>query len=269
MKRSGKSSDLGVIILCGGQGTRLREETEFKPKPMVTIGGRPILWHIMRIYNHFGCNDFHLCLGYKAEIIKNYFLNYRSNTGSYRVHLADNHVEHLGRQERVEDWRVSLIDTGIETLTGTRVKRALGVLDGERFFLTYGDGVADIDVDRLLDHHLASGRMVTVTAVRPSSRFGELDLEGDSVRSFVEKPQVGAGWINGGFMVFERQAFEMLSAEGNDPLETSVLETLSRENQVSVYRHNGFWQCMDTFREMQLLEAMWAEDRAAWRMWKS
>jgi len=154
-------------------------------------------------------------------------------------------------------------------LTGTRVKRALGVLDGERFFLTYGDGVADIDVDRLLEHHFASGRLVTVTAVRPSSRFGELDLEGDTVRSFVEKPQVGAGWINGGFMVFERQAFEMLSAEGNDPLETSVLETLSRENQVSVYRHNGFWQCMDTFREMQLLEAMWAEDRATWRMWKS
>src|SRR6201992_3383410 len=256
------------VILCGGQGTRLREETEFKPKPMVAIGNRPILWHIMRIYSHFGCKDFHLCLGYKAEIIKDYFLNYRSNTGSYRVNLAQNQVEHIGPPEHIEDWRVSLIDTGIETLTGTRVKRALSMLDGDRFFLTYGDGVADVDIDRLLDHHVASGRMVTVTAVRPSSRFGELDLEGDAVRSFVEKPQVGSGWINGGFMVFERQACETLSSDGNDPLETSVLETLSRENQVSVYRHSGFWQCMDTFREMQFLVAVRAENRAAWRMWK-
>lgn len=269
MQQSVNSRDLGVIILCGGQGTRLREETEFKPKPMVAIGGRPILWHIMRIYDHFGCCDFHLCLGYKAEIIKDYFLNYRSNAGSHRVHLATGEVEPIGPEERIEKWRVSLIDTGIETLTGTRVKRALNVLEGDRFFLTYGDGVADIDIDRLLDHHLASGRLVTVTAVRPSSRFGELDLEGDTVRSFIEKPQVGSGWINGGFMVFERKAFEMLSSEGNDPLETSVLETLSREGQVSVYRHDGFWQCMDTFREMQLLETMWVEHRAAWRTWQS
>jgi glucose-1-phosphate cytidylyltransferase len=269
MQHSVKSRDLGVIILCGGQGTRLREETEFKPKPMVAIGGRPILWHIMRIYDHFGCNDFHLCLGYKAEVIKDYFFNYRSNSGSHRVRLDTGSIEAIGLKERIEQWRVSLIDTGIETLTGTRVKRALEVLDGDRFFLTYGDGVADIDVDRLLAHHMASGRLATVTAVRPSSRFGELDIEGDRLRNFVEKPQVGSGWINGGFMVFERKAFDILSADGNEPLETAVLEPLSSEGQVSVFRHDGFWQCMDTFREVQLLETMWAEGRAAWQVWQS
>ena len=269
MEHPVKSRDLGVIILCGGQGTRLREETEFKPKPMVPIGERPILWHIMRIYDHFGCSNFHLCLGYKAEIIKDYFLNYRSNTGSHRVHLPTGKVEPVGQEEAIENWNVSLIDTGIETLTGTRVRRALEVLEGDRFFLTYGDGVADIDIDRLLAHHLESGRLVTVTAVRPSSRFGELNLEGETVRSFVEKPQVGSGWINGGFMVFERKAFDGLARHGNEPLETAVLEKLSETGQVSVYRHHGFWQCMDTFREMQLLETMWAEHRAAWRMWQS
>jgi glucose-1-phosphate cytidylyltransferase len=269
LEHSVKCRDLGVIILCGGQGTRLREETEFKPKPMVAIGGRPILWHIMRIYDYFGCDDFHLCLGYKAEVIKDYFLNYRSNSGSHRVKLDTGSIEAIGLKERIEPWRVSLIDTGIETLTGTRVKRALEVLDGDRFFLTYGDGVADIDVDRLLAHHIASGRLATVTAVRPSSRFGELDIEGDRLRNFVEKPQVGSGWINGGFMVFERKAFDILSPDGNEPLETAVLEPLSSEGQVSVFRHDGFWQCMDTFREVQLLETMWAEGRAAWQVWQS
>jgi glucose-1-phosphate cytidylyltransferase len=264
-----KSKDLGVIILCGGLGTRLREETEYKPKPMIPIGGRPILWHIMKIYGHFGCQNFNLCLGYKAEVIKDYFFSYRSNTGSHCIDLATGALSPVGAAEPIEKWRVSLIETGIETLTGTRVKRALQVIDGDRFFLTYGDGVADIDIDRLLAHHLASKRLVTVTAVRPSSRFGELDLEGDTVRSFVEKPQVGSGWINGGFMVFERQAFDMLDAGGSDPLETAVLERLSRDGQVSVYRHDGFWQCMDTYREMQLLEGMWAQNKAEWRIWGS
>lgn len=267
MPNGSSCRDVGAIILCGGLGTRLREETEFKPKPMVPVGGRPILWHIMKIYSHFGVRDFHLCLGYKSEVIKDYFLNYHSNTGSHRVELRTGTVELLGPSEPVEDWRVSLIDTGVETLTGSRVKRALQVLDGDRFFLTYGDGVADIDIAALLRHHEASGRLFTITAVRPSSRFGELDLDGDSIRSFKEKPQVGAGWINGGFMVFERRAFDILPMEDNSPLETVVLERMCEEGQVNVYRHDRFWQCMDTYREMQMLDAMWRERRAPWQLW--
>ena len=260
-------SELSVFILCGGQGTRLREETEFRPKPMVNIGERPILWHIMKIYDHYGFNDFVLCLGYKAELIKDYFLNYRTQRASCKVHLRGGVVELLGHDTALEDWRVALIDTGLDTLTGTRIKRALKFSDNRRFFVTYGDGVADVDIDRLLAHHRRSSRLATITAVRPSSRFGELDLNGDQVRSFTEKPQVGEGWINGGFMVFEREAFDILPDGENAPLETAVLEKLSRNGQVSVYRHDGFWQCMDTYREMQLLEEHWRSGHAAWCKW--
>ena len=267
MSNQSACRDIGAIILCGGLGTRLREESEFKPKPMLAIGGKPILWHIMKIYGHFGVRDFHLCLGYKAEVIKEYFLQYRLNVGHHRIDLRNGAIEAVGPAEPVEDWRVTLVDTGVETLTGTRVKRALEVIDGDRFFLTYGDGVADIDIAALLRCHEASGRLFTITAVRPSSRFGELDLDGDRIRAFKEKPQVGAGWINGGFMVFERKAFDFLPLDDNSPLETVVLERLCELNQVSVYRHDSYWQCMDTYREMQLLESQWRAQRAPWRIW--
>ncbi len=259
--------ELSTFILCGGQGTRLREETEFRPKPMVMIGERPILWHIMKIYDHFGFRDFVLCLGYKAEMIREYFLNYHIHRGSYRMSLRGREVQPIEEGLPIEDWRIALLDTGVETLTGTRVKRALKSVEGQRFFLTYGDGVANIDVPSLLAHHERMGRLVTITAVRPSSRFGELDLDGDRVRSFQEKPQVGAGWINGGFMVFEREAFDVVPDGENVSLETTVLETLSRRGEVAVFRHDGFWQCMDTFRERQLLEDLWSNGNAAWRLW--
>jgi glucose-1-phosphate cytidylyltransferase len=259
--------ELAVFILCGGQGTRLREETEFRPKPMVKIGERPIIWHIMKIYDHYGFRDFVLCLGYKSEIIKDYFMNYRSHRGSYRLALRDGVLEPIEDEAPVEDWHVALIDTGTNTLTATRIKRALAVVPAPRFFLTYGDGVANVDIPALLAHHEKSGRLVTITAVRPSSRFGELDLHGDQVRSFQEKPQVGEGWINGGFMVFEREAMDVLPDGENASLESSVLETLSRQGHVSVFRHSGFWQCMDTYREMQLLEDLWQSGHAPWRLW--
>lgn len=262
------ANHISVFILCGGQGTRLREETEFKPKPMVRIGDRPILWHIMKIFDHYGFKNFVLCLGYKSEIIKDYFLNHRTHHGSCRVDLRDGSVQSIGDSALREDWRVALLDTGLETLTGARIKRALRHVDDRQFFVTYGDGVADINIDSLLAHHQRAGRLVTITAVRPSSRFGELDLQGDQVRSFQEKPQVGEGWINGGFMVFEREAFEILPDGENAPLETAVLENLSRQGQVSVYRHDGFWQCMDTYREVQLLEERWRSGRAAWCTWE-
>jgi glucose-1-phosphate cytidylyltransferase len=256
-----------VVILCGGEGTRMREETEFRPKPMVMIGERPILWHIMKIYDHYEFRNFTLCLGYKAEMIRNYFLDYRMHTGSTRVALRSGKVEHLSEAFSVEDWTIALIDTGLDSLTGRRAKKALSYIDAERFMLTYGDGVADVDIAALLAHHRKSKRLATITAVRPSSRFGELGLEGDRVRSFQEKPQTGEGWINGGFMVFEAAALDVISNDANEPLETGVLEPLSKRGQLSVYRHDGFWQCMDTPREKQLLEAMWASRSAPWALW--
>ncbi len=260
-------SNLPVFILCGGHGTRLREETEFRPKPMIMIGNRPVLWHIMKIYDYFGFRNFVLCLGYKAEVIKDYFLNYRAHVGSSSINLRAGEVESVGGDKEIEDWHVSLIDTGIHTMTGLRVQRALKVIPAQRFLLTYGDGVANVDVQSLLEHHKKAGGLATITAVRPSSRFGELGLQGDTVRSFLEKPQTDAGWINGGFMVFEREAFDLLETEQNEPLETAVLEKLSEQGQLSVYRHDSFWQCMDTYREMQLLEGLWRSGNAAWHLW--
>jgi glucose-1-phosphate cytidylyltransferase len=262
------SIDLPVFILCGGQGTRLREETEFRPKPMVTIGDRPILWHLMKTYAHYGCDDFVLCLGYKAEVIRDYFLNYRAYSGSSRVALGSGEVTRLGDAEKIEDWNVSLVDTGLLSLTGLRVQKALEVCPAERFFLTYGDGVADVDLNALLAQHIKSGRLATVTAVHPSSRFGELDIEGDCARSFNEKPQTDQGWINGGFMVLEREAMDLLPLGADEPLETAVMEKLSSLGQLSVYRHEGFWQCMDTFRESELLNSMWKSDSAKWKVWQ-
>jgi glucose-1-phosphate cytidylyltransferase len=260
--------DLSVVILCGGLGTRLREETEFKPKPMVEIGGKPILWHIMKTYRHFGCRNFVLCLGYRGDVIRDYFLNYHRRNSDFTVDMASGGVTTLSNGV-AEDWSVSLVETGAETLTGLRIRRALKYVKGDTFFATYGDGVADVDVEGLLGHHRKSGRLATVTAVHPSSRFGELAVEGDCVKSFREKPQVTDGWINGGYLVFERDAFSGTNEVDNITLEQGVLEALAHRGELGVYRHPGFWQCMDTYREMQLLNEMWASGRAPWQVWRS
>jgi len=257
---------LPVFILCGGKGTRIREETEYRPKPMVQIGERPILWHLMKIFSHYGCSDFVLCLGYKAEVIREYFLNYKAYSGSCSVNLRSGAIAPLGH-DSTEDWNVALVDTGLESMTGLRVQRALKVCPAERFFLTYGDGVANVDLAALLRQHEATGRLATVTAVHPSSRFGELDIDGDRARSFSEKPQTNQGWINGGFMVVEREAFDLLGEEENVPMEVAVLEKLSELGQLGVYRHDDFWQCMDTYRESELLNSLWASEQAKWKIW--
>jgi glucose-1-phosphate cytidylyltransferase len=255
--------EMEAVILCGGQGTRLREETEFKPKPMVEIGGRPILWHIMRRYAKFGVRRFILCLGYKGEVIRDYFLRYRYRNADVVVSLRWNDVQILG-DEPAEDWEVVLADTGDETMTGGRIRRALKHVKGERFFATYGDGVADVDVSNLLDTHMAGKRLATVTAVHPSSRYGEIDIRNGSVASFYEKPQVTEGWINGGFFVFERAAFNDVGDHPGLVLESDVLPKLAELQQLSAYHHDGFWQCMDTYREMLMLNAIYAQGKAPW-----
>lgn len=253
-----------AVILCGGQGTRLREETEFKPKPMVEIGGRPILWHIMKRYSRFGVRRFILCLGYKGDIIRDYFLRYRYRNADVVVSLKWNDVQVIGEAAAAEDWEVVLTDTGDNTMTGGRIKRALSHVKGERFFATYGDGVADVDMSALLDRHLAAKRLATVTAVHPSSRYGEIDLQHDSVNSFMEKPQVNGGWINGGFFVFEKAAFDDVSTDPGVVLEADVLPQLAERRQLSAYSHDGFWQCMDTYREMLMLNNIYAKGDAPW-----
>jgi glucose-1-phosphate cytidylyltransferase len=229
---------------------------------MVPIGNRPILWHIMRHYRCFGVRDFVLCLGYKGEIIRDYFINFQRHNADIEIDLSSGNVDLLSRDE--VDWRVRLVDTGNDTLTGARVRKAGPHLGSDRFFATYGDGLANIDLDALLKFHQEHGKMVTVTAVRPPSRFGELLVEGALVRSFVEKPQTGAGWINGGFFVFERAALDMFPERDDLSLEATVLEDMAARGQLAVYKHGGFWQCMDTYREMQLLNDLWASGNVPW-----
>lgn len=266
-KRDGNPAQgLDVMILCGGLGTRLREETEFRPKPMVEVGGRPILWHIMKHYQGFGVRNFILCLGYKGDVIRDYFLNYRRRNSDFAVDFADGTVEELSNGVD-EDWRIVLAETGHDSLTGTRIRKALKYVRGNQFMATYGDGVCDVDLNALLRHHEAKGALATVTAVHPSSRYGELAIANGAVRTFREKPQVTDGWINGGFFVFERSVFDRLHGDGNESLEQGVLEHLAKNGELSVYQHPGFWQCMDTYREMQLLNGMWEQGRAPWRTW--
>jgi glucose-1-phosphate cytidylyltransferase len=251
-----------AVILCGGRGTRLHEETNLKPKPMVPIGGHPILWHIMRRYRGFGVRDFVLCLGYKGEVIRDYFLNFRHYNTDIEVDLANGAVTPLAQQEI--DWRVRLVDTGLEAMTGARIRRVRDHIDAPRFFATYGDGLADIDLASLLRFHEEQGKLITVTAVRPPSRFGELLVDGALVRSFSEKPQTGAGWINGGFLVIERAALVSFPDREDLSLEAHVLEDMAAQGQLAVYKHEGFWQCMDTYREMQLLNEMWTAGHVPW-----
>jgi len=250
-----------TMILAGGLGTRLAEFTEMIPKPMVPVGGKPILWHIMRLYAAFGHRDFLVALGYKANLVKDYFLNYYSLSSDFTVELGTGAVEHHASDQ--VDWRVTLADTGLETMTGGRVRRLRQWVGSETCFLTYGDGVADVDLAALLEFHQAHGKMVTVTAVHPGARFGELGLEEDRVVTFKEKPQVGQGWINGGFFVLEPGFFDLIEGD-QTVLEKEPLERAAAAGELMAYRHDGFWHCMDTKRDRDVLEDLWRSGEAPW-----
>jgi glucose-1-phosphate cytidylyltransferase len=259
------STPMEVVILCGGMGTRLAEETEIRPKPMVEIGGKPILWHIMKLYSHHGFTDFILCLGYKGDVIREYFLNYHTLNSDVRVHLGEQRVEHLGTFHEERRWSVLLAETGSQTPTGGRVCRVARYLKGERFMVTYGDGVADVDLRKLVEFHRSHGRLATVTGIRPITRFGELRIDNGFVTEFREKPQLDEGWVNGGFFIFERAVLEYLS-EGST-LEREPLERLARDGQLAVYKHHGYWRAMDTLREKRALEDDWSSGRPGWKVW--
>ena len=250
-----------VIILAGGFGTRLSEYTETIPKPMVTVGGKPILWHIMRSYAYFGHKDFYLALGYKSEVIKEYFLNYRSLNADFTVDLSSGSVE--PHQIDDTDWRVTLVQTGLESMTGGRVKRLQSFIGNEPFMLTYGDGVADIDLDALLTFHKSHGKMVTISAVHPGARFGELEMQDQKVIAFQEKPQTGQGWINGGYFIIEPEFFELISNDST-VLEREPLEKAAEMGELMAYCHDGYWQCMDTKRDKDHLEELWSSGMAPW-----
>ena len=253
-----------VVILVGGYGTRLQEATADKPKPMVEIGGRPILWHIMKLYGHFGYREFVLALGYKGELVKSHFLNYRYLARSFSVELRSGQIE--PHEPPPEDWLLHLIDTGVGTQTGGRLKRLAPWVSDGTFMMTYGDGVASIDLNRLLAFHRAHGKLATVTAVRPPARFGGLSFDGDLVRRFTEKPQIGEGWINGGFFVLEPGVFNYIAGDAS-VFEREPLERLAAAGQLMAFRHDRFWQSMDTLRDVRYLESLWQSGRAPWKVW--
>lgn len=252
-----------VIILAGGFGTRLSEYTEAIPKPMVSIGSHPILWHIMRTYSFFGHKDFYLALGYKAELIKEYFLHYHSLNADFTIDLSSGSFTPLQTDDT--DWRVTLVNTGLDSLTGGRVKRMKPFIGNETFMLTYGDGVADINIGELVKFHKSHGKMVTVSAVHPVARFGELEIENEQVVSFQEKPQIGNGWINGGYFVIEPEFFDLIS-EDSTILEREPLERAAKMGELMAYQHEGYWQCMDTKRDKETLEELWESGSAPWRV---
>jgi glucose-1-phosphate cytidylyltransferase len=258
-----------VVILCGGMGTRIRENYESLPKPMIPIGPKPIVWHIMKYYAYFGLEDFILCLGYKREAFVDFFLNYRYHNSDLTIDLGNPDAVRFHDQEsEPENWRITLADTGLRTNTGGRLQRVAGYITGKRFLLTYGDGLSTVDIPALLDFHRESGKLATVSAVHPTGRFGEIGLEGRYVTSFAEKPQTAAGYINGGFMVLEREFIDRyLSDDGDCVLEADALAQCAREGELAAYCHEGFWQCMDTQREHQLLEALWSSGEAPWKVW--
>jgi glucose-1-phosphate cytidylyltransferase len=255
-----------TIILAGGVGTRLAEETEVRPKPMIEIGHRPILWHILKIYAHYGFKDFLIALGYKGEHIKRYIADYASLSANLTVDVGMGTVEqHEGGRE-TEDWRVALIDTGRHTETGGRMLRLVDYLDDGTFMMTFGDGVSDVDVGALVDFHRSHGKLATLTAVRPPARFGHVELDGDVVADFSEKPQAGEGWINGGFFVLERGVLDYIDGEERQ-FTREPLERLARDGQLMAFRHTSFWQCMDTLRDKILLEQLWESGSAPWNVW--
>ena len=261
-----------VGILAGGLGSRLAEETEIRPKPMVEIGGVPLLWHIMMIYHRFGHTDFGIALGYKGDFIKRWFLEHFRHRGSFSLNTATNECTALecGADVAIQlpapEWNVSMIETGLATMTGGRIKRLLRWADGERLMVTWGDGVSDIDLDRLMDFHLAHGRLVTLTAVRPPARYGHIEFDGARVAKFSEKPQTGEGWINGAFFIILPEACEVIDSD-EEMFEHAPLTRLAEAGQLMAYRHEGFWQCMDTMREKQILQELWDGGIAPWRWW--
>ncbi|OGS05833.1 MAG: glucose-1-phosphate cytidylyltransferase [Elusimicrobia bacterium RIFCSPLOWO2_12_FULL_59_9] len=256
-----------VIILCGGRGTRLQEEAEIKPKPLVDIGNRPILWHIMKTYAHFGFRRFILCLGYKGSMIRQYFLNYEVAHEDFTIRLGQTKKIRVHRPHQEQGWEVTLAETGPTAQTGARLKRVEKYVNSSLFMLTYGDGLADISIPELLEFHLSHGKIGTVTGVPPIPRFGELNAQGHEVKGFLEKPAVHGGLINGGFFVFQKEFFSYLSAEDGCVLEKEPMARLAKDHQLMVYRHQGFWQCMDTFRDCQLLNDIWARGHATWKVW--
>lgn len=264
-----KTENIPVVILAGGFGTRLREQTEFIPKPMVPIGGKPILWHIMKIYSYYGFKRFIICLGYKGEIIKEYFFNYKMRTCDFTINIADEKNIDFHNSNSKENWEITLADTGLRAMTGARIKKIEKYINSDFFLLTYGDGVSNVRIDKTIDFHLSHGKLASVTGVKPPSRFGELIVEGNCVVEFGEKPQVGSGMINGGFFIFNRGVFEYLSEDDNCTLEREPLEKLSKDGNLMVYQHNDFWQCMDTPRDMNLLNEYWESGNAHWKIWEN
>ncbi|MBF0103091.1 MAG: glucose-1-phosphate cytidylyltransferase [Desulfobacterales bacterium] len=257
-----------VVILCGGLGTRLREETEFRPKPMVNIGPKPILWHIMKNYAYYTHNDFILALGYKGEMIKNYFCHYELMNNDVTIELGrpENMCIHHFHDEA--GWKITLADTGEKTLKGARLKKVERYITDETFMMSYGDGLSDVDVSKLLAFHKSHGKMATVTGINPASRFGELKTDGNRVISFAEKPKDGESLINGGFFVFNRSIFDYLSTDDFCDLEVGALEQLAKEDQLMVFKHRGFWACMDTLRDMDYLNKLWDDGQAKWKIWE-
>lgn len=253
-----------AAILAGGLGTRLQEETTLRPKPMVEVGGLPLLWHIMKTYSFHGINEFIVALGYKGDVVKDYFLSYRNRASNLVVRLATGDVTVSGGGP--EDWTVHLLETGLATQTGGRVRRVLEYAKGETVLLTYGDGVADVDVSALLSFHRQQNCLATVTAVRPPARFGGLTIDGDHAIAFDEKPQIGEGWINGGFFVLEPGVVDRIG-DDDTVFEREPLERLASEHQLAAYRHRGFWQCMDTLRDVRLLQTLWESGTAPWKVW--
>ncbi len=253
-----------VVILAGGLGTRLQEETSTRPKPMVEIGGRPMLWHIMHLYAAHGLKEFVLALGYKAEFVRSYFLDYHAVSRDVTVALVDGSATTHGAAR--EDWKLHLIDTGLETQTGGRLRRLRQWIGDEPFCLTYGDGVSDVDISRVIAFHMKHGRLATVTAVRPPARFGALELDGDQVRRFAEKNHTSEGWINGGFFVLQPKVLDFIDSDAT-LWEKEPLERLAAEGQLRAFKHEGFWQPMDTLRDLRLLESLWASGHPPWKTW--
>jgi glucose-1-phosphate cytidylyltransferase len=254
-----------AVILAGGLGTRLSEETESKPKPMIEIGAKPLLWHVMKIYAAHGIDEFVVCLGYRGYVIKEYFANYYLHMGDVTFDLKDNRME--VHQSGAEPWKVTLIDTGPTTMTGGRLKRVLQYVDGDEFCFTYGDGVSDVDLTKLIDFHRASGRLATVTAVQPSGRFGALDIEGDAIRRYEEKPKGDGGWINGGFFVLSPKVGEYIEGDAT-VWEQAPLQRLAADDQLGAYRHDGFWYAVDTIRDKRHLQELWDSGDPPWKLWE-
>lgn len=258
-----------VVILCGGKGTRIREETEFRPKPMVEIGHKPLLWHIMKIYASYGFNDFVLCLGYKGEMIKEYFLNYEIMNSDFTIELGSNGNNIQIHDSHFKDkWKVTLADTGSSSMTGARLKMIEPYIETGNFMMTYGDGVADIDLEKLLEFHASHKKIASITGVRPPSRFGELVTQGNTVTEFSEKPQISEGYINGGFFVLKREVFDYLSADEACIFEREPLERLAQADELRVFFHNEYWHCMDTLRDLDILEKEWNRQNPSWKVWE-